>query len=96
MHTVLEIIIQVERLLEIFKHLLERIKILLEKLESVSKPQISSSAISITILTTIYFKFYYALDFGKESIIEARPRSKFLPGLPCFCKHFIRGSPLFD
>ena len=92
MHTVLEITIQVERLLEIFKRLLEHTELLLQKFEGVSKPEVSSSAIPITILTAIY----YSLDFGKESIIEARPRLKFLPGLPCLCKHFLSGGPPFE
>ena len=94
MHTAVEITIQVEGLLELFKRILVRIKLLLEKLEGVSKPEISS-VISVTILSAIYFKFYCSLDLSKEPSIEGRPRSKFSPGLPCFSKHFLSGGPPF-
>ena len=47
-------------------------------------------------LKTFYFKIHCTnkhIDINKEPSILKRPCSKPLPGLPCFCKHFLSGCP---
>ena len=77
------------RILRSISEKLDHIKLLSEKREGVLKlEKVLTFVVSIALLTTICFKFYCSLDFDKEPSIDARPRLKFLPGLPCFCKHW--------